>query len=227
MSSYRIGRFSFGITLILAGLFSIMANMGMWESVPGLLKLWPFVLIVLGAEILFVIKKGYQGVKTDIGSIFMMIIVVLVAGTVNIGTMFLNSEYNEVLKNQIGLGQTVSRDYDYKVENTEIESIAIAGIESYQINFTEYDGEKIWIKGISSYSKTAGYDDKKDKRYLLDYDIEGKSLMVFSDFKLLYRNNHLNNQLLRVEVMIPKDMDLRILGDGNYEVEKYDELVSE
>lgn len=222
MNNYRVGRLSFGITLILAGAFSIMMNIGYFQNYGMVLKLWPFVLIILGAEILYTIKKGASTFKMDVGSVFMMIIVIIIAGVVNMGTLFLNSEYNDVLKNQIGLGETVNEKYDYSVQNIELESIVVSGFDSYQISFIEYDGEKIRIRGNSSYSKTDSFEISKDMKNLVNYDIEGKSLIVYSNFNSLYSNNNLANQRMQIDVMLPHSMNLNIIGESKYEIISYE-----
>lgn len=90
MRTWRVGTFSMGVSLVALGLFLGISQFKGWEALQPFLLWWPFILIVLGAEVLvylFVSKQEHPRIKYDVLSIFF----VGVLGTVGIALTVLVS----------------------------------------------------------------------------------------------------------------------------------------
>lgn len=76
---WRVGTLSMGVLLIVLGCVLFVSQIQGWSSIQIIFKLWPLVLIMLGAEILgflFFSRKENSVVKYDGFSIFIILVIV-------------------------------------------------------------------------------------------------------------------------------------------------------
>lgn len=83
MRTWRVGTFSMGVSLVVLGIFLGISQFKGWEAFQPFLLWWPFILVILGAEVLvylYVSKQEQPRIKYDMLSIFF----VGVLGTIGI-----------------------------------------------------------------------------------------------------------------------------------------------
>ncbi|HHY22304.1 MAG TPA: hypothetical protein GX525_10600 [Bacilli bacterium] len=89
MKQWRVGTISMGSSLVLLGVVLFFSQFKGWDVVTIFLSWWPFILIVLGVEILvyvFMSKQENTFIKYD----FLSIIFIGILGTVALSFMFLS-----------------------------------------------------------------------------------------------------------------------------------------
>ncbi len=88
MREWRVGTISMGASLVLLGVLLFVSQMKSWDVAKLFISWWPFILIVLGIEILvylYLSKQDAARIKYD----FLSIIFIGVLGTMALGFMFL------------------------------------------------------------------------------------------------------------------------------------------
>lgn len=100
----RVGKFTFGIILILSGIMIFIQTVCNLDILRYVLMLWPLVLICLGIEILVYANK--ENVKYDfLGGIFTLIIIAIVLcfsiANYGVNKILYNEEFQETVKEYI------------------------------------------------------------------------------------------------------------------------------
>lgn len=80
MKTKRVGTISMSLVLILFGIILLLSQFTLISAFELFLKLWPFILIILGLEILYYayVSKEEVKIKYDIFSIFTVIFILLI-----------------------------------------------------------------------------------------------------------------------------------------------------
>lgn len=86
----RVGTYTFGVMLILIGISIVLMTFTSINLLKYILMFWPIILILLGAEILYLNSKSDIRVKIDFISIILMCIIVFFTGIFSIGNYFVN-----------------------------------------------------------------------------------------------------------------------------------------
>lgn len=101
----RVGTYTFGVMLILIGISIVLMTFTSINLLKYILMFWPIILILLGAEILYLNSKSDVRVKIDFISIILMCIILFFTGIFSIGNYFVNkvmydNDFKSVLINR-------------------------------------------------------------------------------------------------------------------------------
>ena len=80
MKTKRVGTISMALVLILFGIILLLSQFALVSAFELFTKLWPFILIILGLEILYYayVSKEEVKIKYDVLSIFVVIFILLI-----------------------------------------------------------------------------------------------------------------------------------------------------
>lgn len=80
MKTKRVGTVSMALVLIMFGVILLLSQFMLVSAFELFVKLWPFIIIVLGIEILYTLYRNGEEVnlKYDVFSIFIVILILLV-----------------------------------------------------------------------------------------------------------------------------------------------------
>lgn len=214
MRTWRVGSFSMGGALIFLGIFIFLQRFFDWEPAFAFLSWWPFLLILLGIEILvylFVGKEENKFVKYDIGSIIFTGFI----GMIGLGLFTLQSfglfdlaeravaaqvrEFNlpkYVEKDLHGIDRIVldTGTNPIQIHTTTDDEVSLFG--TYKIETVD---SREWIKDVADYALIEKSGDtlfiqlKKIPQHLL-FDHHGK---------------------IQATLIIPNDIDLQVKGKNN------------
>ncbi len=173
----KIGRLTFGLSLVLVGIIVIIATFSSLDVLRIILVGWPVLLIIAGIEIIVCSRKETVEVKYDVLGMFLTAIVIFssfIFCTINYGVNKIL--YSNEIKNQI-IEEATNKEYSFimsgkkiKIENNEEKEInvVIKKNENKSSNFITVQGEynlksKNVVSAINSYSH--GIDDILDINY--------------------------------------------------------------
>ncbi|WP_445490007.1 hypothetical protein [Niallia sp. 03133] len=218
MRTWRVGTFSMGLSLLFLGIFLLLSQFLNWELTTVLKVWWPFILVVLGIEILLYLFTAKQEKPYLNFDLFSIIIVGLI-GTAGIAMVFLQSTglitalEEEFTKEEITMELP---SFDYKLKN-EIKRIVVD---------TEGQRSPIAIEGtnenkISLFGtyRTVSTDNKvilkKPKDYVL---VNEKGDTVYINLKdLPIRSSGFSSSYSTIQstILIPTDVKVEIIGEND------------
>lgn len=213
MRTWRVGTFSMGLTLLALGVCLLVASLFKFDVTYVMLAWWPFILIVLGAEILlylFKAKTEKPFLKYDILSI----IFIGILGTVGIGfavlqTTGLMDRAEEMISREHQTFDLPELNYSLnkKVERIVVETgnhpITIEGITSSEIAmFGSYDLHTGKKEGIL----------KKAEDYV---SLQQKGETVYVQIKGIPTNFFGDQPQLLATLLVPQNMKLEVNGNYN------------
>ena len=97
-----IGKYSFGISLILFGITIALQSFSKIDILRYVLTFWPAIFILLGIEIIHFTRKNNSNIKYDFASIFMIFVLVIFSQCFSVFNYGVNKIlYNADVKNSI------------------------------------------------------------------------------------------------------------------------------
>lgn len=157
MRKWRVGTISMGASLVLLGILLFMTQFKGWDITALFLSWWPFILIILGVEVLvylFLSKQENTFIKYD----FLSILFIGALGTVALSFMFLSMSgimkemqhtvfaeektfdlptYHETLPHDVERIVLETQDPSIRLEGTT--SNAIQAFGTYRANYMDED----------------------------------------------------------------------------------------
>lgn len=183
----RIGRTTFGISLILVGITIIIATFCSIDVLRVTLMFWPTVLIAAGCEILYFSKKENTDIKYDFFGMVLTAIVIFSAFIFSGINYFVNKIlYEDEIKNAI-IYNNSKKEYSIYKEYSSIKVINNAD-KKVNVNIIEDREQGVFIK-LDGVCRTLS-----DKERIYNF-IDGLSLNIseileFDDEnEILYVNN--------------------------------------
>ena len=117
----RVGRVTFGITLVLIGVLIILQLFLDIQIVKYVTMFWPVILIILGIEVIYYSKKEYLDIKYDAAGIILTFIVLIVASIFSLITYGVDkiTSYNkdQVINNLVKENYNMSFEKKVEVNN--------------------------------------------------------------------------------------------------------------
>ena len=151
----RVGRVTFGITLVLIGVLIILQLFLDIQIVKYVTMFWPVILIILGIEVIYYSKKEYLDIKYDAAGIILTFIVLIVASIFSLITYGVDkiTSYN---KDQV-INNLVKENYNMSFEKkVEVNNLTDAKINVKKQISSDFDGTYV-IANIKfkDYTKTS------------------------------------------------------------------------
>lgn len=140
----KIGRFTFGLSLILCGIMITVATFFTLDVLKIVLNLWPILLIVMGCEILFYSRKESVLIKYDVLGMFLTACIIVFS----LGFSVVNYGINKVF---------YSKDVTYDIIKNCQEKTYSTNINTEKLNIVNDSGTKLKIKVINSAERKSGY----------------------------------------------------------------------
>lgn len=140
----KIGRFTFGLSLILCGIMITVATFFTLDVLKIVLNLWPILLIVMGCEILFYSRKESVLIKYDILGMFLTACIIVFS----LGFSVVNYGINKVF---------YSKDVTYDIIKNCQEKTYSTNVNTKKLNIVNDSGTKVKIKVINSDERKSGY----------------------------------------------------------------------
>lgn len=115
--SIRIGRNTFGITLIAFGILAILQMFVKFEVLRYALMLWPIIFILLGIEVIYYNNKKDVNIKYDVAGIILMFLILGFGVLMSFGNFAVNKVlYNADIKEAI-IEESVERKLNLSFED--------------------------------------------------------------------------------------------------------------
>ena len=140
----KIGRFTFGLSLILCGIMITVATFFTLDVLKIVLNLWPILLIVMGCEILFYSRIESVLIKYDVLGMFLTACIIVFS----LGFSVVNYGINKVF---------YSKDVTYDIIKNCQEKTYSTNINTEKLNIVNDSGTKVKIKVINSDERKSGY----------------------------------------------------------------------
>lgn len=210
----RVGTLTFGIVLVIAGIllcFSIFTGI---VELRAIVRFWPVVFIILGAEILiYSFKKDVQ-IKYDVWGILLTMFIVFSASLVGTVDYVINDViFSDNLKGY--LDKELSQDvYTYRFNNNNDVEIVNNGSVINKIKIIEDSGINGSRVHIEVKAKEGEYFTKNNYRLLIESEYDNNKLTILSG----YDEKYIENGTI---ICYTKDKNLiKINGSKNMEVIK-------
>lgn len=115
--SIRVGRNTFGITLIAFGILAILQMFVKFEVLRYALMLWPIIFILLGIEVIYYNNKKDVNIKYDVAGIILMFLILGFGVLMSFGNFAVNKVlYNADIKEAI-IEESVERKLNLSFED--------------------------------------------------------------------------------------------------------------
>ncbi|OLS40924.1 hypothetical protein [Bacillus sp. MRMR6] len=215
MRTWRVGTFSMGASLIFLGIFLFVSKLSGFNLAHVMMGWWPLLLIVLGAEILlYLLFSGQEKpvLKYDILSILF----IGVLGTVGIGFAILSTsgimgKVEEVVARE-------ERSFslpDFSYQTDESIKRVVLRPASYQLTIEATDEAEVSMFGTY---RTQASRDKVIVSQVDEYvSATKKGDTLYVNVKTLPNETgpFYSHQEVAATILIPKDMKLEVIGNGN------------
>jgi hypothetical protein len=215
MRTWRVGTFSMGASLVFLGLFLFLSRFLGFELVHVMTSWWPLLLVVLGIEILlylFFSRQEKPVLKYDFLSIFF----VAVIGTTGIGFSVLSTtgiigKVEEVVASEIRSFELP--DFSYQTDDS-IKRVVLR-TAGYQTTLEATDDKEVSVFGTYR-AQTA-----KNEKLIKSADdyvyTNKKGDTLYINVKALPNETgpFSTHRELAATILIPNDVKLEVIGDGN------------
>lgn len=209
----RIGRFTFGITLILFGISILIQLIFKMDVLRYILMLWPVIFIILGIETIMLTCKKDIRIKYDIAGIFFTGIILFCGIIMSFASLVVNNIlYNDIVKSSL-MEEVLDEGYREKVLG------------------------KIEILNMNSKNIVVDVQDSKDIKYsLLEINVEYDKEKLNNLFLLAYDRYNIYNYLdvseedgvtrytiyelpkciseVKIKVITPNKENISVIGDN-------------
>ena len=153
--SIRVGRNTFGITLIIFGISAILQMFLKFEIFRYILMLWPAIFILLGIEIIYYNNKKDVKIKYDVAGIILLFCIVGFGSLMAFGSFAINDVlYNGDIKQAI-INNSISDEFNLNLDDKvnivnnsdkviDLKIVEVDSVSSNIINISgNYDENKI------------------------------------------------------------------------------------
>ncbi|MDF0728950.1 hypothetical protein PY093_20260 [Cytobacillus sp. S13-E01] len=216
MKIWRVGTVSMGLSLILLGVFLFLSQIKGLEGIEPILIWWPFILVVLGAEIILYLllsKQENPRLKYD----FMSILFVCIIGTIGIGFTLLSSsgllgEFQSVLGSQEKtldlpeMKEELSNTIKRIVVESENQPVTIEGSELNEVHM------------FGTYRTTVSKNDKGPIQFFKDYALTktvGNTLYVYVKDSVTKNSPFHSSTRMKPTIIVPQNMRLEVRGNNS------------
>ncbi|KYG28125.1 LiaI-LiaF-like domain-containing protein [Alkalihalobacillus trypoxylicola] len=214
MRTWRVGSFSMGITLILLGIVLVASNWFNVSMYDLFMSWWPFLLIIVGAEMLFYLKRKDEKeakIKYDFLSIFFVGII----GTIALSFMFLSvSGLMEELKYTIAHQTEITYDLPtYSDELNEDYDRVVIELNGQHLNVEAVDAEAVEVFG--TYQNLEEAQKLTNAEDYLQTQIKGNTL--YMSLKSLPSTKGIRSYqpMVQSTVLIPQQLELEVRSTDN------------
>jgi len=215
MRKWRVGTISMGVLLIATGLILLAGEIQGYNGAGLILRWWPAILIILGAEILvyiFVSREEQPRIKFDGLSIFIVIMIILISSAAYGTGVFLKSDFSGHFLGGMGFYKyetLITRDYEYDAEGVDKLQLR----NSYgKVRIESYAGDKIRIESSIHIRNNDEEAARKLAEKLLEINAH-KTLTISTNDAVLNGGSSYQGSLDYV-VKVPKTLAYDIRNEG-------------
>ncbi len=233
----KVGRLTFGITLILLGISVFIQSIVSLEILRYVLMMWPLIFISLGIEVIYYSKKEQIDLKYDVWGIILIFIIltsVTIFSAINYGVnkLLYNDNINEIisqeledntrmynLSGQVTLVNLNDKKIDVKIiedENFNSTKVTIRG----KFNETSYSNKNIMslLNGNYSIGSIIDLDKFNEPEELEEYEDvkQTNKTEINLDRKNFVTINKYPNWIDSVEIDIITNSKNKINTKGNF-----------
>lgn len=206
----KIGRLTFGITLVLLGILVIIATFFSIDILRFGLIIGPIIFISLGLEIIYYSRKDGVNIKYDIIGIILTFFMIFFASIFSIGNYFINKVvYSNDIKNEI-VNSLKDEDIIY---NFSDKPLSINNMSNIPINLTVKNDELYNKKTVSVHME---YEEKNLNivSFFMNrgYDAYNYTRANYSD-NILSIVNGSNLKSIDITVFTDSPEELKLIGD--------------
>lgn len=142
----RIGRFTFGITMILFGISILIQMIFKLEVFRYILMFWPLIFIILGIETIYLTSKKNVNIRYDVAGIIFTGIILFIGTIMSFCSLVINKVvYDDTVKSAVL--ETVSGENlnYYFTEKIQINNLTDKNIKVRIIENKSYENIKVMI----------------------------------------------------------------------------------
>ncbi|WMJ76338.1 MULTISPECIES: LiaI-LiaF-like domain-containing protein [unclassified Sedimentibacter] len=212
----RVGNISMGLVLIAFGAALFMSQFSNFSALKAARLMWPAILILLGAEILwcrYASKEEESVIKYDLFSIFIVLIILFAnmalyaaeeTGVMDrMQRMFLSEYYSM----DVMLNEYVTDDSINKIIIDDTNNIVVRASDDNKIS---------GISDISIYAASKKEAEELSSSEHVSYRRNGDTLYIYPVSCTDSRYNYSSHN--NIEIFIPKNIDVEVVNCGNLDL---------